>query len=1315
MWSRSAVRGLIAIICLPLLTAAVRADVSEPVNITVEEDSPARIVLQYGIGDYASQSVTINGEKYALLALGDESLSKVAGAPALPTVCRSVIIPDDAEMEVRVLSANFTEIAGIDVAPSKGFILRTENPADVPYAFGPEYESDDFYPPTVATLREPYILRDQRGVVVELNPLRNNPVTHTLRVYTDVTLEIANVGPGKVNVLDRRPEHISLAFHGIYQHHFLNYGMHSRYTPLDEDGDMLIIAHDAWIANVQPLAAHKNMRGIDTTIVGVSSIGNNSTAIQNYIQSVYDSGDLAFVLLVGDAAQVATPYASGGSSDPTYSKLAGGDDYPDIMVGRFSAETAAQVDTQVQRTITYETLPATSQDWFWRGMGVASNQGPGDDDEYDNEHIGYIRDDLLAYGYTEVDQIYDPSGTAAQVSAGLNEGRGIINYCGHGSTTSWSSTGFSNSNVDALTNDNMLPFICSVACVNGQFDGYTCFAEAWLRATHNDVPSGAIGAYMSSINQSWDPPMDAQDEFVDMFVAEAYSTLGTLLYGGSCHMMDEYGSGGVSMFDTWHLFGDPSLRVVMSCTDTGTLMLDSGKYACEDVATIQVVDCGLNLDDGVVDTAEVTIVSDTEPAGEIVTLTELGSDTGQFEGTITLSASNSAGVLQVGADDNIAVTYNDADDGTGSPAVVTSNAVVDCTPPTILDVEVVNIEPRSATVLISADEVIRGEVYFGPACDDLPYDANGGYGDPAAVGLSGLQDASTYYFKLVAEDEAGNMVVDDNNGMCYMFSTPDIPDFFTELFESGNDLADLTLLFVPNGTVDFYAGCAEEIDELPTDPAGGTTISLADDDYETINIGGGESVLLYGTSYSTFYVSSNGYITFGSGDTDYTEDLADHFSQPRIAGLYDDLNPSSGGTVSWKQEADRVVVTYLNVYEYGTTNPNTFQIEMFFNGDITISYLAVSVSDGLAGLSEGVGLDPDYYPSDLSNMGSCGPRPPTAVDGEVTTPANWPVTIDLVATDDGLPEPPTLDLIIGSLPEYGTLADPGAGAIDAVPYTLVSGGNQVIYTPDDWYMGDDYFQFYAFDGGVEPEGGNSNIAAIVVHVTAPAPEPQLSFTFDTDPGWTTEGEWEFGLPLGGGSHNDDPISGYTGNNVYGYNLAGDYVSNMPVYYLTSTAIDCSDLLLTELHFMRWLGVERTPYDHATVEISTDGGTWAQLWANGTTTIADTEWVEMVFDISEYADDAATVYLRWSMGPTDGGTTYPGWNIDDVAIWGVNTATPCPGDLDGDGDVDLSDLAALLANYGTTGGASYEDGDLDGDGDVDLSDLATLLAVYGTTC
>jgi hypothetical protein len=57
----------------------------------------------------------------------------------------------------------------------------------------------------------------------------------------------------------------------------------------------------------------------------------------------------------------------------------------------------------------------------------------------------------------------------------------------------------------------------------------------------------------------------------------------------------------------------------------------------------------------------------------------------------------------------------------------------------------------------------------------------------------------------------------------------------------------------------------------------------------------------------------------------------------------------------------------------------------------------------------------------------------------------------------------------------------------------------------------------------------------------------------------------------------------------------------------------------------------------------------------------------------------------------------------------------PGDLDGDEDVDLADLAQLLANYGTSSGATYHDGDLDGDEDVDLADLAALLAVYGVDC
>lgn len=59
--------------------------------------------------------------------------------------------------------------------------------------------------------------------------------------------------------------------------------------------------------------------------------------------------------------------------------------------------------------------------------------------------------------------------------------------------------------------------------------------------------------------------------------------------------------------------------------------------------------------------------------------------------------------------------------------------------------------------------------------------------------------------------------------------------------------------------------------------------------------------------------------------------------------------------------------------------------------------------------------------------------------------------------------------------------------------------------------------------------------------------------------------------------------------------------------------------------------------------------------------------------------------------------------------------PCPADLDDDGQVSLSDLTALLSNFGLTSGATPEQGDLDADGDVDISDLSALLAAFGAAC
>jgi len=109
----------------------------------------------------------------------------------------------------------------------------------------------------------------------------------------------------------------------------------------------------------------------------------------------------------------------------------------------------------------------------------------------------------------------------------------------------------------------------------------------------------------------------------------------------------------------------------------GTIVLDSELYPQEATVSMEVVDRDLNTDPLSAQTANVNLKSAAEPAGETIVLTETGPNTCIFQGTGIISGTNSAGIVWVNAMDTITATYNDADDGTGSPAVVTDTAAVD--------------------------------------------------------------------------------------------------------------------------------------------------------------------------------------------------------------------------------------------------------------------------------------------------------------------------------------------------------------------------------------------------------------------------------------------------------------------------------------------------------------------------------------------------------------------------------------------------------------------------------------------------------------
>ena len=563
-------------------------------------------------GFYTSTVTTPQGEAKVITVPSAVSTAH-AGEPDVPMIGIPAAIGNQARMDIRVTEAKYMDFENIVVAPSKGDFPRTIDPATVPYTYGDCYNKDAFFPAITAELYEPYILRDYRGQNMAIHPFVYNPVTKTLRVYYDMTIEMYKVDDNGKNTLEPRRSNVMKVdpdFKSVYGRHFINYeAAQSKYTPVDEEGDLLIICYDQFINSMTDFVNWKRTRGVNTTIVGTSTAGTSYSAIKNYIQSQYNANNnLTHVLLVGDVAQIpGYSYSGGGSSysglgDNAYGQIVGNDIYNDVFIGRFSAGSVAQVTTQVNRVITYERDLTPSATWLEKAEGISRKEnGSGHNGEDDYQHMDNIRTDLLNYGYNPVYQRYANltgyDGSSSTISSDINGGVGIINYANHGQETAWgaNSSGYiyyANSHVNALTNENKLPFIFSVACLVGKYDHSTdCFAEAWMRATNNNNPTGAIGTLMSYISQPWIPPMWAQDECIDILVGSYSSnikhTWGGTAINGLMGIFDHYSTSeeqAVGTYQAWILYGDPSMMLrtktpqMMTVTHPGTIISSATSY-----------------------------------------------------------------------------------------------------------------------------------------------------------------------------------------------------------------------------------------------------------------------------------------------------------------------------------------------------------------------------------------------------------------------------------------------------------------------------------------------------------------------------------------------------------------------------------------------------------------------------------------------------------------------------------------------------------------------------------------------------------------
>ena len=572
-------------------------------------------IIDVQIGDINQKNIATPYGDAVKIALDKGTAILEKGAPDLQKLAFSIIVPNNKKSTIAVLENEFVEFKNIFVAPSKGKIYRNEQPDLIPFTMSAHYSKNEFYPGKVANLNHPFILRDYKGQSIHINPVQYNPITKTLRVYAHLKIKITYDEISSENNIPKE-EHISHVveeFDHIYANQFLNYKTTSAlYSPLSQQGSMLIICPANYLPEIAPYNKWKQMKGIKTYLVNTDTLigGVNENSIYNLVQEYYQTHQIAYVTIVGDHANIPAMLGLNkipnlmGPSDNAYGYMSTGDHYPEIMVGRISGETKEEIATQVNRTLMYEKTPNTTSNWVQNQVGMSSDQGPGDDNQYDYEHICDILDsNKNNYHYVNNKGYFDGDQTGCNDALGspapsdlineFNTGFGLLNYCGHGSTASFTTSGFGISDIPSLQNNTgKWPFIFSTACVNGNFMFQTCLAESLLRAKDTTAgnPQGAIAALMSTINQSWDPPMQGQDEMNAILrgarINNKKSTFGALVANGNMSVMENYNSSsnpqdGDEIADTWTIFGDPSVEVrtkhegVLTCSHSGWIQQNS--------------------------------------------------------------------------------------------------------------------------------------------------------------------------------------------------------------------------------------------------------------------------------------------------------------------------------------------------------------------------------------------------------------------------------------------------------------------------------------------------------------------------------------------------------------------------------------------------------------------------------------------------------------------------------------------------------------------------------------------------------------------
>jgi len=547
-----------------------------PPNFHLIRSDENSSVLEFDLPEFERDSIYVKDQKYSRISVPGLGWTDQESFPELPRLSKDIMIPASSDhLDLKVLQIKTKDFYLGKVLPSRGMILRNWNIDAIPFREEKFYQSSDFFPLHFVELGKTFVLRDVGGVQIHLFPFQYDSKSHRLRVVTHIKIELLTHRPKNFVHLFRMQEPLDSNFVSVYQNHFINFNAQwkkqksvaAQTHEIEDNGKMLILSHPLFSDDLKDFIHWKEERGIEVKLVTLSAKQRTAEKIQELIQNEYNQNHISYVLLIGDAEFI--PYHKGISgialnkeADPLYALVDGNDEYPDLFVSRMSVKTPDELKNVLNKTIHYEKNPDPNGEWYSKSLGVASQEG-GWSGMKDKDRMDVLRNLLLGWVYKQDDQIYEPNDHTDDLVRDINEGRGFINYIGHGDKSKWFTSNFTNDDIDSLENGYKLPFIVSVACLNGHFayPGRDSFAEHWLNAGSVEDPKGAIAVFASSTSQSWLPPIVGQKKITQLLTQQVYNTIGSLFFHGSIAVLEDNSSSATQTFETWHIFGDASLQV----------------------------------------------------------------------------------------------------------------------------------------------------------------------------------------------------------------------------------------------------------------------------------------------------------------------------------------------------------------------------------------------------------------------------------------------------------------------------------------------------------------------------------------------------------------------------------------------------------------------------------------------------------------------------------------------------------------------------------------------------------------------------------